>query len=144
MIQHWVKLNFLHIGIGPKNNVAIKWLWRDAQSSLLHDCQHCLQQICQEPCKSTTVPTHLLTFTRHNLQNESQPAKLQMRGRGCLRSMASSVIAFHVLLLCSSPPFRHRRRCRCVKVPADTSGRVNPPCNIARRSNTPVRCFHTL
>ena len=45
----------------------------------------------QEPCKSTTVPTHLLTFTRHNLQNESQPEESQMRGRRCLRRMASSI-----------------------------------------------------
>ena len=46
---------------------------------------------CQEPYRSTTVPTHLPTFTRHNLQNKPQPAKIQMRGRRCLRCMASSM-----------------------------------------------------
>ena len=45
----------------------------------------------QEPYRSTTVPSHLLTFTRHNLQNESQPAESQMRGRRCLRRMASRI-----------------------------------------------------
>lgn len=47
---------------------------------------------CQVPYRSMTVPTHFLTITRHNLLNESQPAKLQMRGRRCQRRMASPII----------------------------------------------------